>query len=509
MFNTNTIQEKDDNNVDFKIQNQMDDISKQAEKLTQISSKELNKIKQEALNNNEFIEKIIKADSKNIALADYFIRINSSYYSHFSPVVFNNKQLLQTVLHNDIHAYSIPLFKNIINSRLLEYKKNKKIAELVVKNFVKMWSWLEEVEMFINTIWWKNNKIISELGGIYKDILKKAGKFYKNDINKSVFSLLNIDDKSILENIFHSKIISKAWDIHKPTLKKLEKIILEKNSTSQNVLSTEDIIDEILSFLWLNQQQYKIEEVKNLVESIRNFLNTSSLLNKQKQKDTTNKVDISSDHTDEADLDENSPALNSDINDDQDLLEFCNGSYSFTSYGDNYEIQTWYSKVEISSQDYKKMNTKSLENYLNFVSILHDSGLGFLLQSRYKSWFMNFLSQEFVWFDYKSGAWFSSYYTTQSLSKIANLIGVPKKFYWEDWETWSFDSESIAVETFKYINSTWFINNQKVAKPWGWLWNWATQTKLLENNVLWENGWFNSVAARELLKKWWYSTKKD
>jgi len=481
---------------------------KQVLEIAKISDENLEKILKNTDSIKGLIEKIIKLDSLNIDLAEFLFKINSKkYINNFDKSIFQNSNILEIILKSDKNFYLKSDINKIINLKLQkDYSRNKKIWFLVLNNFVKSWTSILEVQNFIKNIAWENIEIQEELKQKYIIFLEKAWKVYQNDLKKNLF---NIEDKEILNILFKSKFIDEKWWINKKILKKYNDEI-NKNFANNDDVDNSSIIIFLLQKIWLTKNQYNNEHnLKYLLDSLFKFLDIDKNISEIILKNEEDK--IKKDKTEEenkTNLEKNNNLKNVNWK-DEELLDFCNWNCSLYSYSSSYyEIDTWFNKTKVSKEDYKKFNSESLGNYLNFNQILYEAGLSFLFENKYKSGFIQLLKNRFLWFDYTKWQGFSEYHTLESLNIIAHLIWVPKKYYSWDWKLWRFDSIIGAMAVFNEINWTWKINNSKLSDPWAMFSCWASEKRMLNLWILWETGDFNVTKSENILSKWWYTEEE-
>ena len=184
---------------------------------------------------------------------------------------------------------------------------------------------------------------------------------------------------------------------------------------------------------------------------------------------------------------------NVDFLEDYELLNFCESWCYLFSVWSNYQITTSEnSKIEISKEEYKKFNSISLENYLNFNSILSKIGCEFLLEDKYKTGFIQLLKNKFNGFNYTFWEGFSELYALNKINIISNLIWIPENPYNKDWELWKFDWLISAMNILEKVNG-----EKKI------IWPNIIEEKMQKSGILWKNWDFSVIESEKILKEWW------
>jgi hypothetical protein len=367
------------------------------------------------------------------------------------------------------------------------------LSFIVLKNYIKNWDSLEEINNFINKISLENKTTKSILEEKFSQLLEEYWKISRKNTQKYFY---NIKDDKIINLILKSKIIDKSWKINSDTIKNIELEINERFSPEE-LKNPDFIINYLLKKLNISPEF--------LDENLKKFLKSIAVLfkiNKKIEEDKTEKEENFSKGL-KPSVDNIGNNVNLNLEQDSSLLDFCYPWCLLSEFWNNYEIDLWQNdKVEISKQDFNSFNEKSLENYINFLKILKLTKLDFLFKDKYKSGFMQFINNQLWWFDYKSWEWFSEFKTLQTLNLIWHLIWIPKSYYSEKWELWDFDWIITSINIFSEINSTWNINNEKIWTPWNFIWPTIVEKRMLQLWILWDNWGFSMEKASSILKKW-------
>jgi len=411
--------------------------------------------------------------------------------------IFDKNEILELILNYkpDILENHFKIRKILEIKLQKDFNKNKNLAFLVLKNYIKNWESLENINNFINKISLDNELTKNLLEEKFSDLLEQYWKISRRNTQKYFY---NIKNEEIINLILKSKIVDKSWNINQNTIKQLNKEVTE-NLSVEELNNSENIFNFLLKKLNISPELLD-ENIKNLLNSIIDLFKINkkieenseekNLDNKKRDKEKTDHTQVV--HTTEDEFNENSS-----------LLDFCYPWCILSEFWNNYEIDLWQNnKVEISKQDFNNFNEKSLENYINFLKILDQTKLSFLFENKYKSWFLQLLKNKLDWFDYRTWEWFSEFKTLQTLNLIWNLIWIPKSYYSEEWELWKFDWIITSINIFNEINSTWNINKEKIWTPWNFIWPTIVEKRILQLWILWDNWGFNTEKASEILKKW-------
>jgi len=297
----------------------------------------------------------------------------------------------------------------------------------------------------------------------------------------------NIKDKEILNIIISSKIVDKSWILNTKTLKNINSEINEKLD-EKDLKNKEKIFSLLIDIFNFSGEDLKNNNLKLFLESIIDLIEINKKVEEveENQQNNPSQSSLEKGRSGTENIEEDNFIW------DSSLLDFCYPWCLLSDIWNNYEIDLWENKkVEISKEEFSQFNEKSLENYINFIKILRETKLDFLLENKYKSGFMQFLTIKLWWISYKSWEWFWEFYTLKALTIIWNLIWIPEKYMSEEWELWEFDWIISAINIFSEIN--WDLK---------FIWPTVIEQKMLHLWILWKNWWFSSEKSKEILKRW-------
>ncbi len=458
-----------------------------------LNEQAVSKILKKTQNTSEIISEVVKLDSWNTELAAFLLSINSDYSIYFGKKVLSEPQILFQLLLKDKDIYKTASYAKMIDSVLLkDFETHKILAQNVLKNFVKSSSSPQEIQAFIDKIANKNEDKKKVLQSMYESELKKASKVYKKWTKDSIHILFT-QCREVYEILLNNKIIWESWDIQKGALKKYSELISAQIEKGELQSDTESLIQYLYKLLGISQGDQKIDEVKGFFVQFIPLLSIEEAIAVQDDK-TTEETEENRDkeRVSEVEWLEDSTAEN---------LEYCGVSHVNYSWW-SYSFNTWYTEINLSKDVIEKFNPVTLQYFLDFHGLLYQCGLSFLLADKYEWWFNQLLANELDGFNYYSWSGFDSKKSLDTLNLIAHLIGIPDKYYWKDWELWKFDTIESAKKSFQTIHETGTIKDQKIVKPGNFLWNWASEVKLMRLGVLWRNGDFKTQRAEELLEDW-------
>jgi len=401
------------------------------------------------------------------------------------------------------------LIKNIIYSKLeKDFWKNKNLAFLVLKNFIKSWEKLSDINFFIKNVSWENEETKNILEDKFSKLLEQFWRISKIETQKLFY---NIKDQEAIQLILNSQLINEDWKINQKILKIFEKE-LNNNLISKENNSKKEIINFLLNKFSLNLDKFKNNSIKIFIESLANLFTINKKIDentKSENWDENNEKEESNWESKIGDEKDEYLEKNMDFFNDYNLLDFCSSGCYLSDLWNNYWISINNNKIEISKEDYKKFNKDSLSNYINFNKILYEAGLSFLFENKYKSGFIQLLRNNILWFDYTKWKGFSEFNTLKTLNIIWNLIWIPETFYWKKWELWEFDWILSAIEFYKTINWTWIINKNKIWTPWWLVWPNIIERQFLNLGIIWENGDFSVLKSESILKNWLDTKEED
>jgi len=411
--------------------------------------------------------------------------------------IFNNNENLELLLNYKPNIFSDNYkIKLIIKEKLKkDFNKNKNLAFFVLKNYIKSDVKKEEIDNFISEIAWEDIIKKEKLENIFSELLEKRSKYMMRDSQKYFY---NIKDKEVLNIIISSKIVDKSWILNKDILKNINKEINEKLDEKE-LKDKEKIFLFLLKYFNFSEENIKNNDLKIFIKSLIDLIE----INKKVEEVEENQQNNPSQSSLEKGRGSTEKIEEDEFLWDSSFLDFCYPWCLLSEIWNNYEIDLWENqKIEISKQEFDEFNEKSLENYINFIKILRQTKLDFLLENKYKSGFMQFLTTKLGWLNYKTWEWFWEFHTLKALTIIWNLIWIPEKYMAEKWELWEFDWIISAINVFSEINSTWNIANKKVWTVWGLIWPTIVEKRMLQLWILWENWWFSLEKSKEVLWKW-------